>query len=286
MHVQVDAASLFYSTRGTGPVCLVPTAIGTEPYERMLPAALGDRLTLVFVDLRGGGRSTGDPATLTFDRVADDLDAVRLDLGAARVAVLGHSVLGALAIEYGRRRPESVSHVIAVGTPPRGDLAWLSEAAGRFFNEDASEERKRVLAENLAALPAGASPGQMMLAGTPTRFFDARFDAAPLFAGAVARPGLLGHVMGPLTAAWDVTVGASSLSVPVLIAHGRYDYTVPHVLWRGVSDALPDATVEIFERSGHQPFFEEPDRFAEVVTAWMPAHPGNASGGVVRTTRP
>jgi proline iminopeptidase len=275
MNIHVDGATLFYSTRGRGPACLVPTAIGTEPYERMMPPELSDRLTLVFVDLRGGGRSTGDPGGLTFDLIADDLEAVRLDLGVDRVAVLGHSILGAVAIEYGRRRPAGVSHVIAVGTPPRGDLGWLSEAAGRFFNEDASEERKRILAANLAALPPGASPGQMMLAGTPTRFFDPRYDAAPLVAGAIARPGLLGHVMGPLTSAWDVAAGASSPSAPVLIAHGRYDYTVPHVLWHGVAETLPDATFRIFDRSGHQPFLEEPDHFAAAVTEWMAAHPAH-----------
>ena len=32
---------------------------------------------------------------------------------------------------------------------------------------------------------------------------------------------------------------------------------------------LPTATKRIFERSGHQPFVEEPDRFTTEVTAWL-----------------
>ncbi|WP_437622988.1 alpha/beta fold hydrolase [Sorangium sp. So ce1151] len=32
---------------------------------------------------------------------------------------------------------------------------------------------------------------------------------------------------------------------------------------------LPDATLHLFEQSGHQPFFEEPERFAAAVTDWM-----------------
>ncbi len=59
------------------------------------------------------------------------------------------------------------------------------------------------------------------------------------------------------------------MRVPILVAHGRYDYTVPHVLWDGIADTLPDATLQIFEQSGHQPFFEEPDRFAEALSEWM-----------------
>jgi len=269
MKVFVDGAELFYSTRGNGPACLVLSAIGTKPYERMTPSQLSDRLRLAYVDLRGGGRSTGDPTDLTFDVLAADLEAIRADLGVEQVAVLGHSILGVLAIEYGRRCPASVSHVIAVGTPPRSDMPWLSAKSASFFEEDASEDRKRLLQDNLAKLPSGASVGQTMLAQTPMRFFDARFDAAPLFAESEFKPALLSHIMGTLAGAWDVTVGSSSLRVPIFLAHGRYDYAVPYMLWEGIAARLPSATLRVFERSGHQPFFEEPDPFLAALTDWM-----------------
>jgi proline iminopeptidase len=214
MRVSVEGADLYMSMRGEGPVCLVLTAIGTKPYERQIPARLSDSLKLAFVDLRGSGQSTGDPTDLTFDTLADDLEAVRLHLGMQRVAVLGHSILGALAIEYGKRRPASASHVIAVGTPPRGDMAWLSAQATSFFDKDASEERKRALRENLAALPQDATSTQRVCAQTPMRFFDARFDAAPLFAEAEDRPALLRHIIGTLMPNWNVTASTESLRTP------------------------------------------------------------------------
>jgi proline iminopeptidase len=111
MRVPVKGAELHCSARGEGPACLVPSAIGTKPYERLVAPPVSDRLRLVFVDLRGGGESTGEPTDLTFDVLADDLDAVRARLGIERIAVLGHSILGMVAIEYGRRRPDRVSHV-------------------------------------------------------------------------------------------------------------------------------------------------------------------------------
>jgi proline iminopeptidase len=267
--VSVDGAELFYETRGDGPACLVLSSIGTKPYERQMPSQLSDRLKLVFVDLRGSGRSTGEPTGLTFDVLASDLEAVRADLGVERVAVLGHSVLGVLAIEYGRRRPASVSHVITVGTPPRADMAWMSAQATAFFEKEATEDRKQVLRDNLAKLPADASMGQTMFAQTPLRFFDARIDAVPLFAEASTRPELIMHLLGTLTAGWDVTAGPDSLQVPLFHAHGRHDYVVPYVLWDGVPEQLPDATFQLFERSGHQPFFEEPDAFTAALTDWM-----------------
>ena len=269
MNVAAPGAELFYSIHGDGPPCLVLSGIGTEPYEHQIPTQLSDRLKLVFVDLRGSGRSTGEATDLTFDRLADDLEVLRIELGVPRIAVLGHSILSILAIEYGRRCPGSVSHVITAGAPPSGDMGRLAAEGTRFFAEDASDERKRLLRENLSQLPPGASPKESILAQTPMRFFDGSFDASPLFAGAISRPEFLQHVMGTLAPAWDITAGASSLSVPIFLAHGRYDYVVPHVLWEGIPEKLPNATFQLFERSGHQPFFEEPKRFAEALGDWM-----------------
>lgn len=267
--VSVNGAKLYYSTQGSGPTCLVLSAIGSEPYKRLTPPQLADRLRLVYVDLRGGGRSTGDPADLTFEVLADDLEAIRGELGVDHVAVLGHSILGVLAIEYGRRRPASVSHVIVAGTPPSGDMASVAAKSSAFFEEHASEERKRVLRDNLAKLPEGASMGETMYAQTPMRFYDARFDAAPLFADADVKPGLLQHIMGTLVPAWTIRAEPGSLRVPIFIALGRHDYVVPYVLWDGLADTLPNATLRLFEKSGHQPFFEQPQAFADALSEWM-----------------
>jgi proline iminopeptidase len=269
MVVSVNGAELFYSTGGTGFPCIVPCLLGTKPYERMTPPPLTDFFRFIYVDIRGGGRSTGDPADLTFDVLADDLEAVRSDLRIPRVAVLGYSIVGVLAIEYGRRCPETVSHVIVAGTPPTGDITKLVKAGAAFFDADGSEERKAILKENYAKLPPGTPPTQAVFAQAPMRFFDPRFDALPLFADADFKPRLFEHVVGPLTATWDVTAGKESLGTPLLIAHGRYDYVSPHTMWDGIADTLPNTTMHLFERSGHQTFFEEPERFVEVVRAWI-----------------
>jgi len=269
MVVTVDGAELFYSTRGTGVPCIVPCIIGTKPNEVMTPSPLTDFFQFVYVDLRGGGKSTGDPSTLTFDVMAADMEAVRKALGFERVAVLGYSVLGVLALEYGRRCPNTVSHVIMAGTPPSGDIPKLVQASTAFFEADGSEERKTILRENYAKLPPGTPPTHAVFAQTPMRFFDPRFNAMPLFAESEFKPKLFEHVLGPLTAQWDVTADMNSLQVPILLAHGRYDYVSPYTMWDGIVDRLPGATMHLFERSGHQTFFEEPERFVEVVRGWM-----------------
>jgi proline iminopeptidase len=268
MIVRAGGIELNCVTRGQGPVCLVLSSIGTKPYERQMPRALDERLTLAFVDVRGSGRSTGNAADLSFDVLAADLEAVREALGAPRVAVLGHSIVGMLAVEYARRCPQTVSDAIIVGTPPRGDMRALVASSTTYFQQQASDERKRLLQENLSKLPPGTPPGEAIYAQTPLRFFDPRFDARPLFADAETRPEILMHLLGTLAPGWDVTAGAA-LRTPLLIAHGQHDYTVPHTLWDDVVPRLPTATFRLFERSGHQPFVEEPDRFATELTGWL-----------------
>jgi proline iminopeptidase len=280
--VEVDGAEIFYRAQGQGPVCLFPNGIGTTPYERQT-ALLRERFCVVYADMRGSGRSTGDPSALTFETLADDLEAIRTEIGAPRVAILGHSILGILAVEYARRRPQSVSHAILVGTPPSGDMARLAARAASFFDEDASEDRKQVLRDSLARLPASASMAETLLAQTPKRFFDARTDAAPLFAGASSNPAFILHMMRTLAPAWQIDAGPGELRAPLFIALGRYDYAVPYVLWDGAAAGL-DATVRVFERSGHQPFCEEPEAFAAAVTAWMAARPRPGAPTAARPT--
>ncbi len=112
--------------------------------------------------------------------LAADLDAVRKDLGVSHVAVLGYSIMGVVALAYVRRCPETVSHAIMAGTPPTADLQELMQASTTFFDVDGSPERKAILSENMARLPAGTPPTRAVLAQTPMRFFDPRADATDL----------------------------------------------------------------------------------------------------------
>ena len=267
--VSVGDAEIYFASEGSGPVCFVLTTVGTEPYKRLITPPLAEKFRFVYVDLHGGGRSTGNPSDLTFDLLAEELEAIRQRIDAETVAILGHSILGVLAIEYGRRHPESVSHVIIAGTPPIADMESIAATSATYFEDNASDVRKRILSENVAALPADATPGQTMRAQTPRRFCDAELDVGPLFAGSEFNPAVLGHLVGPLTEGWSILNDRKSLSVPIFIAHGRHDYIIPPTLWDDVAGEVPNASYQLFEKSGHQPFFEEPEAFTAALMAWM-----------------
>jgi len=82
------------------------------------------------------------------------------------VVVIGHSIFGAIALEYARRYPEHVRGVVAIGTIPH-----LSDedpaAVDQLWEAEASEERKEILARQLAeltpAVRATLSPTNMFV---------------------------------------------------------------------------------------------------------------------------
>jgi pimeloyl-ACP methyl ester carboxylesterase len=58
-------------------------------------------------------------------------------------------------------------------------------------------------------------------------------------------------------------------SVPVQIIWGTDDVVVPVSHARMAHAAMPGSQLEIFERSGHFPFHDDPDRFIEVVERFI-----------------
>ena len=58
-----------------------------------------------------------------------------------------------MALEYAKKYPENVSHVIMIGSPHLGLNAANDQAANQYWQEFASSERKAVMEDNLRRLP-------------------------------------------------------------------------------------------------------------------------------------
>src|SRR5437870_3453658 len=115
--VEVNGTSLFYVDVGSGIPCFVMHGgLGFDhTYLHPWLDPLSEVLRLVYYDHRGNGQS-GRPAaeTLTFDQFGDDADALRQRLGLERMAVMGHSFGGFIALAYALRYPKRVTHLTLV----------------------------------------------------------------------------------------------------------------------------------------------------------------------------
>jgi proline iminopeptidase len=67
----------------------------------------------------------------------------------------------------------------------------------------------------------------------------------------------------------DLTPALPKFNFPVLVITGRFDMNVaPLTAWR-MYKAIPRAKFEVFEKSGHLPSYEEPDKYVTVVDDFL-----------------
>jgi proline iminopeptidase len=279
MYATVGGTEMFYTVTGTGRPFLVPSLAGTPIYERTFAPALGDRLQLIFAELRSNRTSAGDAATLTLDRLIEEMDGLRQALGLDRIGVIGHSGHSVLALAYAARFPERVSGVIVVGGMPTF-FPDLRQRIAAYWDVAASPERKQRVAENHAKLTdemlARLAPSDRLAvtyaADGPQYFYDSTYDCTPLWEGHVDfAPALHERFwgVGGQFETFDPVVSFPRISAPVFIAHGVFDFSVPATIWIGMKEKLPNPTYRAFERSGHYPQLEERTTFSRAVEAWL-----------------
>lgn len=119
------------------------------PYE----ALATDGLRVVSYDQRGTGRSAApEDGDYGLDAQVADLDAVRASTGAERIAVLGQSWGGLVAMAYAAAHPERVRALALVGSAP-ADLPEFQRG------QDAFAQRLRAL-QQTGQVPDPLPPAQ------------------------------------------------------------------------------------------------------------------------------
>jgi proline iminopeptidase len=270
---------LGYRIEGTGRPAIV---IGSSVYyPRVFSQELRKHLRLVFLDHRGFTASPArvDRSEFALDTLLDDVERARRQLGLDRVVVIGHSGHAYMALEYAKKYPARVSHVVLIGISP--DLGAANREAGeRYWNESVWPERKAALQENVRALPdeelAKLSGRDLFVRGYvrdgPRAWFDPKFDSTPLWAGVDVNMDMFDYVWGEVFRDIDITRGLETFDRPVLLALGRYDFLVaPPSSWDAVRPKFRDLTVRVFERSGHTPQHDEAALFDAELLGWLAA---------------
>ena len=147
MYANISGTRIHYLVEGEGTPRMIPSLAGTPIYERTFSANLRRRLKMIFVEPRGNRSEIGDVTSLTLDRIVDDLDQLRAELNLGRIAVLGHSSQGFIALRYAARHPDHASHAIVIGGIPAMD-ASLTHEQEKHWAMIASPERKELLMRN------------------------------------------------------------------------------------------------------------------------------------------
>ena len=273
--VAVDGAELHVEVHGRadGPtVVLVHGWTCTAGFWTRQLRALADEVRVVTYDLRGHGRSTGEPASFGPDALAGDLQAV-LDATlpeGERALLVGHS-MGAMTIAaWAGRHPDEV--------PRRASAAVLLSTGVHRLSLDSAFlplPARYAVHQGLlqATLLGSAAPlvGPLSLHSRGTRWLAFSPSASPAVVDRGTRDQ---RAMRPAArAAWARAMGdldlrhdLASLTVPTTVVVGERDRLTPPVYAERLAALLPDC-VELVRLPdvGHMTPLEAPDEVVELV---------------------
>ncbi len=244
--------------KGTGsPLVLIPGLQGR--LEWMLPTidALARRHRVLSFSL--GDTNGSDP----FPGWLDIVDRLIDRTGEPRVALMGVSYGGLIAVRYAARRPERVSSLILVASPsPLYTLDRLSAACAKYPR---------------AALPLFALRGFLRMAPEIVAARDrwpSRMRFAVEYAGRALRYPLSPTQMATWVRAWmqsDIAAECARVATPALLITGEpaLDRVVPVNSTLEYRTLLRDTRHEVLPRTGHLGWVSKPDEFSVLVDRFL-----------------
>ena len=229
---------------------------------------LAKNRALVMYDQRGNGRSDAlkpNQSCTLIDQV-NDLDALREHLGYQRIDLLGHSWGGFLVMAYTARHPERVRRLIICDSaaPKWSDTQFLFE---QIFPEGVERRQAFNFATTLGdadAYKKGISEYLSWLCYSPEK--SAAFVAK---SSTFSTSREVNQKVNADLARFDLNPEIRKFKMPVIVMTGRYDINVaPQTAWR-IHNAIAGSEWAVFEKSGHLPWYEEPEEFGRVVNTFL-----------------
>ena len=285
--IDVGDCTLHYRVAGRGFLTALVLSGGpgsSADYLLPVQARLARTTRAVLLDQRGTGSSTlrrMDSTTLKVRRAVDDIEAVRVRLGASRVVLVGHSWGGALAMAYAAVHPEHVSALVLVGSAALDGGPGFARAVGEHLAERLTLADRDSI-RRWAALETDPSRHQQALAqlarlDRKAYLSDPRNDAAVERSKAtttmnatvlrvmLADLARTGHALdSELTSA----ARASAPPMRVLVLFGDAD-VIGESSAPEIRAAIPTAEVRVIPHSGHYPWIEAPEAFYDAVNAFL-----------------
>jgi proline iminopeptidase len=267
--IKLNGTELFYKRIGEGIPCLVMHGgLGFDhTYLHPWLDPLGDTMELIYYDHRGNGRSgRPDKGTMTHAQFAADADALASHLSKGKVAVLGHSYGGFIALEVALRHPERLSHLILLDTAP-------SSPAHSNFEEIMDNARRMGATQEMLAAMARESTTDDEMRDNFSIYWPVYFkNFDPDIADRLVENTIVtvaGGARDGELEGYDVTERLGEIQVPTLILAGRYDWICPPSQAQIMHQNIPNSELVIFADSGHLPYVEEPDHFFKTVRDWL-----------------
>lgn len=246
-------------------------------WDRVLPE-LARRRHVVAVDLPGFGES-GPPARRPLlqnyvDVVDDVLDTVA---AGERVAIVGNSMGGAVALAYALARPRRVDRLVLVGCAGLGDGVplWWRVVTAELLPARAALAALRVTPPGLVQAVTAEVYARLVLhrRGSADRLSLHGFARHYRSLRDIERLAALGHDVVRELAGAGLVARAAGMQTPALLLWGRHDRLVPHAHGSALAAVMPRSRLAVIDDCGHCPQVERPDDFLAAAVPFLDGRP-------------
>lgn len=205
-------------------------------------------------DQRGHGDSERPAGGYAIPDLAADAAAVLDAAGVTgAVTVVGHSMGSFVAQQLTLDHPERVARLVLVGAGPTGVLD-----AAKAMQGDVEALVDPVPDAFVRAFQLGT-----LHRPVPAAFLEAVIAESRKLPARVWRALLAGMLR------FDARAHPGRIACPTLLVWGRHDAIFGRAEQDRLLEAIPGAALRVYEGSGHDPHWEEPERFAHDLAAFV-----------------
>jgi pimeloyl-ACP methyl ester carboxylesterase len=220
---------------------------------------LSRKFRLIVVDLRGHGRS--DKPECCYARIdfAYDIKLLLDALHIARADVAGHSLGSMITQVLAEQWPERVRKVVLVSSTGGPRAGSLPKKPALDYAAEIRKLKEPIDPDSPFMIAWWDSPKPV----NPDFIRRQRRDAAniPLAVWLA--------VLDQGANAADLQRNLPKLKAPALLIWGRDDPIMEEEVRQTLREALPSATVKVFDGLGHNPFWEDPQAVAAVINKFL-----------------
>jgi pimeloyl-ACP methyl ester carboxylesterase len=280
--VRLHGHDLTYVDAGQGPpVVFIHGLLGSHHDWATLLDDLSAHHRVLALDLFGHGASAKPMGDYSLGAHAATVRDLLDHLGIGAVTLVGHSLGGGIAMQFAYLFPERVAGLVLVSSGGLGrELSLLLRAS----TLPGAEWVLPVLASGWVR-----ARGESLGRGLSRVGIRPGSDAQRAWHGFVSlgdpesRRAFLATSRAVIDPGGQTVTARHRLSelatVPTLLVWGARDHLIPS--WHAVQaqQAIPNSRIEVFERAGHFPHLDDPERFAGLLSEFIADVVGGSSSG-------
>lgn len=269
--MNLAGGAIAYTTAGTGPALVLIHGLGgTRQTWRHLIAGLAQTHTVIAPDLPGHGESDPPAGDYSLGAHACAVRDLFVTLGHHRATLVGHSLGGGVALQTAYQFPERTDRIMLISSGGLGAEVTPILRAATLPGADA-------VVAGLSQIPAALTGRLLGVLPTLVEHSDARV-LADVLRGLTHDQRRRAFLQTARTVIdWrGQTVSATRLlgllsDVPLLVAWGTLDKTIPPLHHHALAARAPHATTVEIADAGHYPHETAPAQLLSAMQAFLAA---------------